>query len=246
MATDAELLEQASPQMGVWRWYSWSTPTVSFGRNERTADRYSAASVEAAGLAAVRRPTGGRALLHAREITYSATFGVASTVGWREAYDAVNSILLATLQALGVAAERAPAQAPLRPDGPICFDQPAEGELVVNGRKLVGSAVWRHGVGYLQHGSILLHDDQSRLMSAAIAPLPPPPPAAALLDPGTPTVRRLSALDASTIGGVLDGALRHELAQDASVTSFAPSASLQESIANRRHEFIDPARLWRR
>ncbi len=196
----------------------------------------------ATGLAAVRRPTGGRALLHAREVTYSATFTLAAEAGWRDAYSAINRILQGALQTIGVNATLAASRPPMAPDGPVCFDQPAEGELVMAGRKLVGSAVWRQGMRYLQHGSILLHDDQALLSRAAVCPLPPTPPAAALA-----TVR--PDLDAWGLQGALDAALREQLrarVPGAFVTGFTPDASLLAEIRSGRHEFTNEQRLWRR
>ena len=171
MALDHALLERARRSgEGVWRCYAWSSPTVSFGRNERVSHRFDANSVSRAGLTAVRRPTGGRALLHGREVTYSATLPLHESIGWREAYAAINDILMTALRALGVnatlwSAESSPA---VRPDGPLCFEAPAIGEIAVGQAKLVGSAVWRERGAFLQHGSILLHDDQRRLLDASL------------------------------------------------------------------------------
>ncbi|BAH37804.1 hypothetical protein GAU_0762 [Gemmatimonas aurantiaca T-27] len=239
MAIDAALLAQAVPGVAVWRWYGWSAPTVSFGRNERVAGRFSPDSLAKAGLTAVRRPTGGRALLHAREITYSVTVGLASEAGWRDAYDAVNHILHGALRHMGVDVQRAGAQPPVAPDGPVCFDLPAEGELVVEGRKLVGSAVWRQGTRYLQHGSILLHDDQAMLATASMQPMDPIPPAAALLQ--MPGIK-----DAETARATLDAAVRHALPRDAIVTAFTASASLLEEIDVQHRVFTNADQLWRR
>ncbi|HUQ98172.1 MAG TPA: hypothetical protein VM166_01890, partial [Gemmatimonadaceae bacterium] len=82
----------------------------------------------------------------------------------RETYARVNRILLNGLARLGVAAELATTggRAPAPTDRP-CFETPTEGELVAGGRKLVGSAQWRDEQGLLQHGSILVDDDQSSL-----------------------------------------------------------------------------------
>ncbi len=234
MAADAALMESATPGRAVWRWYDWTTPTVSFGRNEKVQGRFSEASVASAGLSAVRRPTGGRALLHSHEITYSATFCLDGHWSWRDAYEAVNSILHQILESLGLPVVLAGAHAPMAPDGPVCFDQPSEGELVVAGRKLVGSAVWRQGTQYLQHGSILLHDDQARLAQAASVPLPPAPPAASLLEL-LPSLGREAALDA------LDKALAPRIGE-----VFQPSANLLSRIEELEHEYSDPVRIWRR
>ncbi len=237
MATDAALLDAIRPGVAVWRWYAWQRPTVSFGRNEAVRTRFSDASLAAAGLDVVRRPTGGRALLHAREITYSVTCPLPLGEGWRLAYAAINAVLLGALTRLGVAATLAGQAPAIIPDGPVCFESPAEGEITVDGRKLVGSAVWRQGAGYLQHGSILLHDDQARIADAALMPLPPAPPAAEL---------------ARIAPGVNDAALRDAVAAtlrtsaDVTCEPFLPSADVSRAITSHRRHFADPSWLWRR
>jgi lipoate-protein ligase A len=240
MATDAVLLARVQTERAVWRWYAWERPTVSFGRNERTAGRYSAESVAAAGLPAVRRPTGGRALLHAREITYSVTCPLPPAVGWRTAYAAVNALLVATLREVGVHATLAGPAPAIQPDGPVCFEAPAEGEITVAGQKLVGSAVWRQHGGYLQHGSILLRDDQPALLGAALAPSPEAPPAAELaaLAPDVGVTQLADALEAVLTRG--------SITPKVTWTPYAPSAAVQEAIALQRRHFTDPAWLWRR
>ena len=72
MAVDHALAACSSPGKAVLRIYQWSCPTVSFGRNEPTRGRYDPALGRSAGIEFVRRPTGGRAVLHDRELTYSA------------------------------------------------------------------------------------------------------------------------------------------------------------------------------
>lgn len=254
MATDAALMAMVTPAVGVWRWYGWSAPTISFGRNERVSGRFSEARLADAGLTAVRRPTGGRALLHAREVTYSVTCALNEDLGWRDAYDAINTILCGALQDLGVPVTRAGAQPAVAPDGPVCFDMPAEGELVVAGRKLVGSAVWRQGTRYLQHGSILLQDDQALLTQAAVQPLPPAPPAATLctLLPDHDETQLHRALDAAvrqrlrSMPAESHAEMGSEMGADAAVTDFTPPASLLEEIETQRLAFLDRDRLWRR
>lgn len=241
MATDSALMESAVPGFGVWRWYSWSRPTVSFGRNERVAGRFSPASVKRAGLDAVRRPTGGRALLHSRELTYSVTFDLPLEYGWRDAYGAVNRILHSVLRSIGIEVTLAGVQPPVRPVGPICFDMPAEGELVIGGRKLVGSAVWRQGTRYLQHGSILLHDDQARLADAAVSALPPAPPAASLSMIGR-------VVEAGALAQELMPALIRELGAlggNNDVSTFQSTGELDALISARKAQFLDDGSLWR-
>jgi len=161
MALDEALMRRAS-QAGsaTFRVYSWSTPTLSFGRNQRARDCYDADVAEELGVRFVRRPTGGRALLHHREVTYSATLPLAAADDPRDAYDFINRVLIAGLGRFGVDAGPPAAPRSLRPGLRPCFDLPAEHEIAVDGRKLVGSAQWRHGGALLQHGSILVRDDQ--------------------------------------------------------------------------------------
>jgi lipoate-protein ligase A len=265
MALDMALLERArTVGEGVWRCYAWSRPTVSFGRNESVAGRFDRASVTQAGLDAVRRPTGGRALLHGREVTYSATLPLADSIGWREAYAAINAILLDALRELGVAATLVsndwpadvdaaaadaapPRSAPTRPDGPLCFERPALGEIAVGAAKLVGSAVWRERGAYLQHGSILLHDDQPLLLRATIPDAPDHqrahgslPPAASLdacfAADGRPT---------PTWSDVAD-ALEASLARRADVRVLPLDRALVEATSHAADAYTRDGWLWRR
>lgn len=244
MALDLALLDRARVTgEAVWRCYSWSRPTVSFGRNERVLGRFDADSVSRASLDAVRRPTGGRALLHSREVTYSVTTPIDDAVPWRAAYASINAILLGALTALGVAATLvtdAHAQ-PVRPDGPLCFDRPAAGEIELEGAKLVGSAVWRERGAYLQHGSILLHDDQSLLASAMLLPPADATPPAAALDSWF-TSRRLSPPSWSTVADALEGALTNQH----DVTPMHADASLIAQAERIQHDVASAQWLWRR
>lgn len=239
MALDAALLDTVRDGVAVWRWYGWETPTVSFGRNERVRGRFDAASVAAAGLAAVRRPTGGRALLHSQELTYSVTLPLSGEQSWRPTYAAINAVLWHALHRLGVPAQLSPGVGAVRPDGPVCFDAPAEGEIVVAGRKLVGSAVWRQGNGYLQHGSLLFVDDQARLATAARVPLPPAPPAASLM-------ALLPGRSAGDLTEAVMTAVRETLATVVDLAPYGPSAALHLSTASHIRHLTDAGWLWRR
>jgi lipoate-protein ligase A len=116
------------------------------------------------GVALVRRPTGGRALLHHREVTYSVTAPLGREESVREWYGSINEVLLIALRSLGVEADpaRGDGRTPL-PGTASCFVRADTGEISVAGRKLVGSALLRQGDALLQHGSILLDDDQGML-----------------------------------------------------------------------------------
>lgn len=183
MALDEALMRRAARTGdAVFRVYSWSSPTLSLGRNQRASGCYDAVAARELGVAFVRRPTGGRALLHHREVTYSATLPLGERDAARSAYDFINDVLLAALSRLGVAAGRPTGGSmTMEPGLRPCFDVPAEHEIAVGGRKLVGSAQWKRGGALLQHGSILIRDDQAMIAKLLRAPLPHPTPAAATL-----------------------------------------------------------------
>lgn len=165
MAMDHALMERARRTGDkVLRVYSWSEPTLSLGRHQSVRGRIDHGAAAARGVALVRRPTGGRALLHHREVTYSVTAGLRRDDSVREWYESINAILLHALQALGVNAETAVVTGRTPPPAAAsCFVGADEGEITVGGRKLVGSALLRQDGALLQHGSILLDDDQALL-----------------------------------------------------------------------------------
>ena len=165
MARDVALMRRAKTTGEVvFSVYGWSRPTLSLGRNQRANGCYDRERMQAMGVDVVRRPTGGRALLHHRELTYSVTAPVEFSASLRESYERINRILLSGLQMLGVGASVASGSgAALPPTDIPCFATPSKGELISDGRKLVGSAQWRDDGALLQHGSILIDDDQSMI-----------------------------------------------------------------------------------
>jgi lipoate-protein ligase A len=184
MALDEALMARAT-DTGDWllRVYTWSRPTVSLGRNQTARGRYDLDTIRLRGIDVVRRPTGGRAILHDREITYSVTAPVADAGDLRESYERINRLLLAALQSLGVNATVATAtKRPGAPGMAPCFDEPSAGELVVGDRKLAGSAQWRSDGALLQQGSILLADDQRLLAELTTEPARVIPSPATLTD----------------------------------------------------------------
>lgn len=178
MARDHALARELREGEGVLRLYRWDPPTISFGRNEPARGRYDLEEAGARGVAFVRRPTGGRAVLHHRELTYALVFPLKAFGGLKAAYRLINQGLLAGIQTLGAAAELAdPAGPSLPPDAGPCFRQPAQGEVIARGRKLIGSAQVRLGGSVLQHGSIILDGDQGMLRELRGDDEPVPPPA---------------------------------------------------------------------
>ncbi|HSU17819.1 lipoate--protein ligase family protein [Longimicrobium sp.] len=164
MAVDEALAHSvAEGGAPVLRFYRWSPACLSLGRNQPARGRYDLDALAVRGIDVVRRPTGGRAVLHDRELTYSVAAPEALLGGPKRAYHAINRALVAGLRRLGVAAALQPVTAERAPAPSLapCFDQPVEGEVVAAGRKLVGSAQRRLGTVILQHGSLPIEDDQS-------------------------------------------------------------------------------------
>jgi lipoate-protein ligase A len=172
MAIDAVLLERAKGGERWVRLYAWE-PTLSFGRHEPVERRYDPETIATLGLAVVRRPTGGRAVWHADELTYAVAAPAEDLGSLQDAYRRVHEWLRDALRSLGAAAELAPRVRATGVDAGACFATPAGGEVVVGGRKVVGSAQLRQGTAMLQHGSILLDGDQA--VVARVTRGDPPP-----------------------------------------------------------------------
>jgi lipoyl(octanoyl) transferase len=162
MALDHALMDSArAGGAPVLRLYRWSPACLSLGRNQPADGMYDADALAADGFDLVRRPTGGRAVWHQNELTYAVVGQARELGGPRGFYLAVNRALRAGLVELGVPAELQPATArAVRPSLDACFREPAEGELVLNGRKLIGSAQYREAGAILQHGSLLIAGTQ--------------------------------------------------------------------------------------
>ena len=238
MALDEALMRRAARSgEAVLRAYAWRTPTLSLGRNQAAAATYDAVRARELGVEIVRRPTGGRALLHHREITYSVTAPALADL--RESYARINRILLHALRQLGAPAQLAsPAtRAPLPGDAP-CFETPVAGELVIGDRKLVGSAQWRDGGALLQHGSILVDDDQPLLARLATRPLPSAPPAATLRE----ALGRAPSL--GEVAEQLFAAVR--ALEDPAAEMLGDEAELEREALDLRERYRDAAWTWRR
>jgi lipoate-protein ligase A len=172
MALDDALLRSAREGVAYLRVYCWRPPCLSFGRNEPAAQRYDRRRIATLGLDTVRRPTGGRAVWHNAEVTY-AVAGPATLFGSLPAtYLAIHTMLAAALRQLAVPATLAEPRPPVLPSAGACFAAPVGGEIVVRNQKLVGSAQVREGGAFLQHGSILLQDDQDLVSSITLGPVP--------------------------------------------------------------------------
>jgi lipoyl(octanoyl) transferase len=172
MAIDLALLERAAGGEAWLRLYAWSPSCLSFGRHEPAARRYDRERITALGLDVVRRPTGGRAVWHAAELTYAVAAPATALGTLREAYREIHRVIRNAIRTLGVPADLAPAGAAIPPDAGACFAAPVGGEIIVGDNKLVGSAQLRENGALLQHGSVLLADDQAMVarLTKGVAP----------------------------------------------------------------------------
>jgi lipoate-protein ligase A len=153
------------------RFYGWAPPCLSLGRSQPLADA-DLVACRAAGVHVVRRPSGGRAILHTDELTYSLALMAddpRAGEGVVDGYRRLSEGLLAGLERLGAAASQAVGQgshgaAAGSAATPICFETPSNYEITARGRKLVGSAQWRARGGVLQHGTLPLCGDLVRIV----------------------------------------------------------------------------------
>ncbi|HUL03958.1 MAG TPA: lipoate--protein ligase family protein [Gemmatimonadales bacterium] len=156
MALDQALLDEAAAQgTATLRLYRFNPSCLSLGRNQK--------DLHPDGVDVVRRPTGGGAVWHEHEVTYAVAAPIEPFGSLRAAYHAIHALIATALRTLGVEATLAPHRR-LIPPSPhptvACFSTPIGGEILANGRKLVGSAQLRQGPAFLQHGSILLDGTQ--------------------------------------------------------------------------------------
>ena len=156
MAVDEAIL--ASARLGgaaepTLRFYGWAEPTISVGYLQ------DAAPFTRFGLPVVRRITGGRAVLHDMELTYSVAASSGSRVfssGITPAYAMISRAIIAALADLGIEVSFTPApRAVKKYKSSACFHSPSRYEILAGGKKLVGSAQRRYKDAFLQHGSIL-------------------------------------------------------------------------------------------
>jgi lipoate-protein ligase A len=259
MAVDEVLLEEAIKGAGpVLRFYSWRPYALSLGHFQAgtVVDRASCAQ---AGVDVVRRPTGGRAVLHADEVTYSiilpSTHPIAQ-LGVIASYQVLSRGLTLGLAQLGIEAQLARmehAPAPLSAATSemgaqaACFDAPSWYELLAKGRKLVGSAQVRRSGALLQHGSIpltLVPQDLYRLLSfsnQAVRERAQQAFAAKAAGLRDVTSQRLTV--DSVVDALING-FRQAMACIMQADELTPAELVRAQELERKH--ADPDWLWRR
>ena len=175
MAVDEAILEAAGrgEALPTLRLYAWQPACLSLGFTQPAADA-DLTALNIHGWDLVRRPTGGRAILHTDELTYSVAGPLDEPRllgGVLESYRRLSGALLQALHDLGIPAETQ--EQPLvqpgsDPKGAVCFEVPSNYEITVGGRKLIGSAQARRKEGVLQHGSLPLYGDLGRITQALV------------------------------------------------------------------------------
>ena len=171
MALDESILEHigSGESIPTLRLYAWEPACLSLGHAQPYAD-VDITRLKERGWEVVRRATGGRAILHTDEITYSVIAPndeprVAGTV--LESYNRLAQALLLAVQGLDLPVEAKEGKAENGGTAnPVCFEVPSTYEITVNGKKLIGSAQARKKEGVLQHGSLPLTGDLTRICQA--------------------------------------------------------------------------------
>lgn len=169
MAIDEAILEAVEQKnvLPTLRLYAWDPPCLSIGYAQPSAD------IDLPRLFAldwhwVRRPTGGRAILHTDELTYSVIAPFSDprvSGGVLESYQRLSYALLTALHVLQIPAISQPGKSPVnnQENGAVCFEVPSNYEITVQGKKLIGSAQARRKNVVLQHGTFPLRGDLTRI-----------------------------------------------------------------------------------
>ncbi len=175
MALDEAILEAVGQNTvpPTLRLFAWQPPCLSLGYAQSVAD-VDREQLENHGWDLVRRPTGGRAILHTDELTYSVIAPLTEPRVYGsilESYRRLAQALLSALAVIGLDAQADKDHARSKknvPSGPVCFEVPSNYEITVAGKKLIGSAQARRREGVLQHGSLPLYGDLTRIVQVLV------------------------------------------------------------------------------
>jgi len=172
MAVDDYMFRTLTPQpRTILRFYRWIRPTVSLGYSQRIHKVVNIDYCSLNGIDVVRRMTGGKLVLHDREVTYSIASSDEDLFGSSvlDSYRKISEGFMCGLRKMGLhayLAEKAPAKY-IHGDLP-CFSYPSRHEVEISGRKIIGSAQKREGGKFVQHGSIPLVEDDERLRAVSL------------------------------------------------------------------------------
>jgi lipoate-protein ligase A len=144
------------------RIYRWSAPTLSIGYSQSVAE-FDLEECARRGITFVRRPTGGRAVLHDLEVTYSLVHSTEEMGSIKDSHRQVGQALRLGLRRLGLAAQLVNQEQSVQNPSAACFEAPSSFELAIGGKKIAGSAQVRNHLTLLEHGSIPLELHPERL-----------------------------------------------------------------------------------
>jgi lipoate-protein ligase A len=172
MAVDEAILESVykGHALPTLRLYAWDPACLSLGHAQPFSE-VNTQTLSENGWGVVRRPTGGRAILHVDELTYAVIAPESEprvAGGVLSGYLRLSRALLKALKILGLkpeAEEKYPNEE-AKKTNPVCFEVPSNYEITVNGKKLIGSAQARRKEGVLQHGALPLYGDLTRIIAA--------------------------------------------------------------------------------
>jgi lipoate-protein ligase A len=227
MAIDEAILHALADGLGhpMLRFYQWAPPCLSLGYNQHYEEVDEAACARL-GYTWVRRPTGGRAILHTDELTYSVIAPASEPRmegGILESYRRLSTGLLAGLRELGAdvfQAQREKVRGSRR--GGVCFDTPSNYEITVEGKKLIGSAQVRRRGMVLQHGTLPLTGDLARIFACLRVTEPGSDGSSASVDWGSWLLAR-----ACTLEQALGRAVPFDETADALAQGFASALDLR-------------------
>jgi lipoyl(octanoyl) transferase len=240
MAVDESILEcigrgESRPTL---RLYAWDPACLSLGHAQPFAD-VDRARLHARGWEVVRRATGGRAILHTDELTYSVTGSAEEpllTGGVLESYNRIAQALLFAVKSLDLPVEMKEGKENSNAmPNPVCFEVPSTYEITVDGKKLIGSAQARKKEGVLQHGSLPLTGDLTRICQALVFEN----------ETAREDASKRLLTRATTVESALGRAVSWEMAAQASVHAFEAqlglcfeTGELSESESRRAEELV--------
>src|SRR5215212_5238036 len=240
MAVDEAILETIGrgDSLPTLRLYAWDPACLSLGHAQPFAD-VDIARLKERGWEVVRRLTGGRAILHTDELTYSVTGSAEEPVlagGVLESYNRLAQALLLAVKSLGLPVEMKEGKASGNATpNPVCFEVPSTYEITVDGKKLVGSAQARKREGVLQHGSLPLTGDLTRICQGLVFE--------------SETARADASQRLLTRATTVESALGHGVSWDAAAQAFIHAfeaqlelcfekGELSESESNRAEQLV--------
>ena len=204
------------------RLYSWDPPCISMGYSQPYSD-IDLTRLQSKGWDIVRRPTGGRAILHTDELTYAVIGSKSDPIlegSLMHSYSRISQALRKALTILGLSVQVHQGKAQNPQDQPVCFEIPSDYEITVAGKKIIGSAQARKKEGILQHGSLPLGGDLARITECLLYE--------------NPSLRKRAAVNlldkAATVESILGHQVSWQEAADAFITGFEDALDLKLKV----------------